>query len=78
MKLDLLRVSDAARILNCSEETVRNLSDAEVLTAHRTPGGFRFFERSDVEALLRSRERKRKRARYGFEHRRRLKNRGQK
>jgi excisionase family DNA binding protein len=46
-----ITVSGAARILGCSEDTVRRLEGAGVLRAVRTPAGMRIFERSDVEQL---------------------------
>lgn len=51
----LITVSEAARELEVSENTVRNLSDRGALPSTRTGGGIRLFKRSDVERLKRDR-----------------------
>lgn len=50
-----LLVSEAARVLNVSAETVRNLERAGRLPAVRTANGVRVFDRRQVEALARER-----------------------
>jgi excisionase family DNA binding protein len=44
-----ITVSGAARILECSEDTVRRLETSGQLQAVRTPSGMRIFERRAVE-----------------------------
>lgn len=44
-----LLVSDAARRLNRSEETVRHWVDTGRLKADRTPGGVRIIRAGDLE-----------------------------
>jgi hypothetical protein len=52
-----LTVTDAARILNRSGESVRNYERRGILPASKTARGIRLFKQSDVEALA---ERQRK------------------
>ena len=47
-----LRVSDVARLLGVSANTVRRWTDAERIAAHRSPGGHRRYLAADVMALL--------------------------
>jgi len=58
MKIDgtLLLVSQVARLLDVSAQTVRELSDRGVLRAERTPLGVRVFRREDVERLAAQRQ----------------------
>jgi excisionase family DNA binding protein len=49
---DWVGVSEAARILSVSEQTVRNWADEGTLASIRTPGRQRRFKREDVLALL--------------------------
>jgi len=49
--MDLLTVSDAARVLNRSADTVRTYERQGKLPAQRTRGGLRLFKASDVERL---------------------------
>lgn len=49
--MSLISTQDAARILNVSSETVRNLERRGLLSAIKTPRGIRIFDRSDVEKL---------------------------
>lgn len=49
---DLLRIGEAAEILGVTAETVRNWTAKGKLPALLTPGGHRFYRRSDVEAAL--------------------------
>jgi excisionase family DNA binding protein len=44
-------VQDAARILNCSPDRVRQLERLGELSATRTRGGIRLFNLSEVERL---------------------------
>jgi excisionase family DNA binding protein len=44
-------VSEAARELRCSAETVRELEKRGELKADRTPGGVRIFTADDVRRL---------------------------
>jgi DNA-binding transcriptional MerR regulator len=48
-------VSEVARVLNKSEQTVRNLDRRGILTASRLSNGTRIFQRSDVEKLRQQR-----------------------
>jgi excisionase family DNA binding protein len=54
--MDFLTTSDAARILGLSPDMVRHLERAGRLRAERTPGGWRFFARAEVERLRGERE----------------------
>lgn len=56
-KQELVTVSEAARTLRVSEQTVRNLERRGVLPASRLSNGTRVFERGDVDALRANRER---------------------
>lgn len=47
----MLRVGEAAALLEVSVETVRRWDKRGYLTAVRTPSGQRRFRRSDLEAL---------------------------
>ena len=47
-----LRVTDVARLLGVSANTVRRWTDAERIAAHRSPGGHRRYLAADIEALL--------------------------
>jgi diguanylate cyclase (GGDEF)-like protein/excisionase family DNA binding protein len=47
-----LRVTDVARLLGVSANTVRRWTDAERIAAHRSPGGHRRYLAADVLALL--------------------------
>ena len=53
--MNVISVSDAARILGTSESSVRYWQKTGKLPAFRTPRGQRIFLRSDVEALARAR-----------------------
>jgi len=46
-----LLVSEAARILNRSAESVREYERSGKLPAHRSPSGVRLFRESDVQRL---------------------------
>jgi len=48
---DLMTVSEAARILGVSEQTVRSYETRRLLPASRLSTGTRIFSRSDVERL---------------------------
>ncbi len=48
---ELLGVSEAARTLRVSEQTVRNLEKRGVLRGSRVSNGSRVFERKTVEAF---------------------------
>ena len=52
---DPVLVSEVARILHRSAETVRALERAGTLRAIRTAGGVRVFNRADVERFARER-----------------------
>lgn len=54
-KFHALLTSDAARILNISADAVRRLERLGQLTAMRTAGGTRLFDRTEVERLARER-----------------------
>jgi diguanylate cyclase (GGDEF)-like protein/excisionase family DNA binding protein len=47
-----LRVTDVARLLGVSANTVRRWTDAERIAAHRSPGGHRRYLAADIRALL--------------------------
>ena len=49
---DLLTVSEAARIIQMSPDTIRRYSDKGALATVRTPTNHRRFRRADVLALL--------------------------
>ena len=51
---DLLTVSEAARLIQMSPDTIRRYSDAGTLVSVRTPARHRRFRRADVLALLSS------------------------
>lgn len=51
---DLLTVSEAARLIQMSPDTIRRYSDAGTLASVRTPARHRRFRRADVLALLTS------------------------
>ncbi len=53
---DLVTVSEVARILRVSEQTVRNLDRRGTLPASRLSNGTRIFERRVVDNLKASRE----------------------
>jgi excisionase family DNA binding protein len=48
---DLLRVSQAAKVLGVHPQTLRQWANEGVIAEVRTAGGHRRFERSAVEAL---------------------------
>ena len=48
---DPVLVTEASRLLECSEDTVRRLEATGVLPARRTAAGVRVFERVDVLRL---------------------------
>ncbi len=50
---DWLRLSEAARALGVSLNTVRRWSDSGQLASYRSPGGHRRFRRIDVDRLIR-------------------------
>ena len=54
-EMDIIGVSDAARLLNVSESSVRYWVKTGRLPALRTPSGHRLFMRADVEALAQTR-----------------------
>lgn len=56
-----LETFDAARILNVTPNTVRDLEKRGHLRAERTASGTRLFEKSDVERLAAERAAQRKR-----------------
>lgn len=49
---DLLTVSEAARLIYVSADTIRRYADAGKLAVQRTPANHRRFRRSDVLSLL--------------------------
>ncbi|HZL64840.1 MAG TPA: helix-turn-helix domain-containing protein, partial [Thermoleophilia bacterium] len=49
---DWLRLSEAARALGVSLNTVRRWSDSGQLVGYRSPGGHRRFRRADVDTLI--------------------------
>ena len=51
---DLLTVSEAARLIYVSADTIRRYADAGKLAVKRTPANHRRFRRDDVLALLKS------------------------
>jgi len=51
----LLSTSEAAEILGVTSQTIRNWDDRGTLPAVRTPKGYRFFNRAQVEALAEQR-----------------------
>lgn len=53
--MDVISVSDAARILQASESSVRYWTKTGQLPAMFTPRGQRLYLRCDVEALARKR-----------------------
>ena len=55
-KQELITVSEVARVLRVSEQTVRNLERRGILQASRLSNGTRVFERKDVETLKTHRE----------------------
>ena len=57
MEIEFIQTGDAARILELSDERVRQLEAEGKLSALRTPRGVRLFLRSDVVRLQRERER---------------------
>ena len=52
---ELLTVSEVARTLRVSEQTVRNLDRRGILPASRLSNGTRVFDRGDVERLRQQR-----------------------
>lgn len=53
---EVLSVSEAARDLDVSSQTVRSLADKGVLPVMRTRGGQRFFKSEDVERVRQERQ----------------------
>jgi excisionase family DNA binding protein len=53
---NLVTVSEAARILRCSEATVRNLDRRGIMPASRLSNGARVFDRAAVNSIKESRE----------------------
>ena len=49
---DLLTVSEAARLIYVSADTIRRYADAGKIETQRTPANHRRFRRADVLALL--------------------------
>ena len=49
---DWLRLSEAARALGVSLNTVRRWSDSGQLVGYRSPGGHRRFRRADVDTFI--------------------------
>jgi len=49
---DLLTVSEAARLIYVSADTIRRYADAGKIATSRTPANHRRFRRADVLALL--------------------------
>jgi DNA-binding transcriptional MerR regulator len=54
---DLVTVSEVARDLEVSEQTIRNYESRKILKGFRLSNGTRVFRREDVEALKAKRER---------------------
>jgi hypothetical protein len=50
-KRDILRVSEAAKILGISPQTLRNWEKLGRITAQRSPGGQRYYRLSEVQRL---------------------------
>jgi DNA-binding transcriptional MerR regulator len=51
--LDIVTVSEAARLAETTDETVRRWERAGKLTpVHRTSAGWRFYNRADVLAIV--------------------------
>jgi len=48
----MLKVSEAAQVLECSEASVRRWSNAGFLPTYRTPGGQRRYRGEDLERVL--------------------------
>ena len=49
-----LRLSEVAQILGVHPSTVRNWSDKGVLPVHRTQGGHRRYQRSEIDLWMQS------------------------
>ena len=58
---ELLETSEAARLADTSEATVRRAERLGLLPAVRTRRGVRLFKRGDVEAFAKAREQDRRR-----------------
>ena len=56
MAADIMTVSEAARVLERSSQTIRDWADAGVLPVMRTSTGQRIFRRVDVERVREERE----------------------
>jgi DNA-binding transcriptional MerR regulator len=52
---ELLNISDASHIIDCSPSTVRNLEARGLLPAMRTRSGLRLFKLSDVQKAAKER-----------------------
>ena len=63
MKQGFLITSEAAKILKMTPAMVRYLERMGKLRAHKTPSGFRVFERTEVEKLAAERARRKRRGR---------------
>lgn len=61
MSSTILTVSDAARLIGCSAQTVRELERKGELRAMRTDAGWRLFHRDDVLRFVEERARRRDR-----------------
>ena len=51
---DLIRIGEAARLLNVHVQTLRYWEAKGFIAAARTPGGERRFRRADVLSLIKS------------------------
>lgn len=49
---DYLLVRDAAKFLGVSEATLRSWSKSGHITTRRSPGGYRLYDKKDLEDLL--------------------------
>jgi len=62
MPCKILGTTDAAKILGCSAEYVRQLERTGKLPAEKMPNGRRVFKTEDVDRLAEERKRKRNEA----------------
>jgi len=53
---EVVRISEAARILGVCIKTLQNWDRAGKLCPHRTQGGHRLYRTSDLEQLLQERQ----------------------
>lgn len=53
---DLLRVSEAADLMRVTVQTIRDWTDKDKLSSHKTVGGHRRIKKADLRALWESRQ----------------------